>query len=747
MADLNIIKPAQVQTMINKFCCTIGMLPTSYKASLSYEEQILEIGHYLETVVYPAINNNAEALTELQGLFIALQDYVNNYFNNLDVQDEIDNKLEEMKENGELADIIAQFINEEVKFIFPKFWANARSGDTTLIKYKNIVILVDCYSPEQWTNVKEMIDSNNVDHIDYFIITHYHADHVGNFENLVNSGYIDTTTKIYLPAPVQWYGNEPTYYTNYCQTNNLDYTLPTENTKVQVDDLLSFTFTNTDTTAMNQYYNNNQGDNIKINNSSIVTLFEYGTQKALLVGDCEQMALKRIRGLEFMKSRVNLYKIGHHGIDEYTDDIFIRSISPDFAVQSSGINDAGKNEFGISADAAILEELGTAIYPCHKQLDYIRINMNQNETYVESGLAGSCSESYAPKTMYVDINAQGTYIPDGTQQKPYREITEAIGDIGEQPTMDVRIVVAAGYYGQSIDYGSEEGYTYPKNAISQQKPHNITLIGAGIGQTILTGLRLINANMRVQDCTIDTDKRYEAIYCLNSSLDMENCNITSYTNTQNTKNGTYLRKSIVSFDHCGFDYCNIALNVLDGSIVTTRSVNYGTNVITPIFNRGHIREWNTNTDTDNTEILPRKDYNKIYNFGTYYSPILIYSGEPEFSSSQINLTFDIRKLNAVKIDYLDNGGQLKSTGILDLKHNSRHWISLDLTKRIDNDCYIKNTSVQFRDGIAMYYQTSINQKIQNVTTTPTITYNTNRDLSVIRITGYMFEEYDLQNNT
>ena len=34
-------------------------------------------------------------------------EYINNYFKNLNVQEEINNKLEEMKENGELADIIA----------------------------------------------------------------------------------------------------------------------------------------------------------------------------------------------------------------------------------------------------------------------------------------------------------------------------------------------------------------------------------------------------------------------------------------------------------------------------------------------------------------------------------------------------------------------------------------------------------------------------------------------------------------
>ena len=65
MENLEIIKPERVQNIINKFCFTIGMIPTSYKISMTYEEQIIAIGNYLETTVYPAINNNAKALAEL----------------------------------------------------------------------------------------------------------------------------------------------------------------------------------------------------------------------------------------------------------------------------------------------------------------------------------------------------------------------------------------------------------------------------------------------------------------------------------------------------------------------------------------------------------------------------------------------------------------------------------------------------------------------------------------------------------
>lgn len=110
MENLNLIKPEKVQNIINKFCYTIGMIPTSYKVSLTYEEQIIAIGHYLEETVIPALNNNAEAVAELQNLFIELKNYVNNYFDNLDVQEEINNKLDNMAQSGELANIIASYL-------------------------------------------------------------------------------------------------------------------------------------------------------------------------------------------------------------------------------------------------------------------------------------------------------------------------------------------------------------------------------------------------------------------------------------------------------------------------------------------------------------------------------------------------------------------------------------------------------------------------------------------------------------
>ena len=101
-----------------KFIYTIGELPTSYLISMTYEEQLIWLCNYLTNTVIPTINNNAEAVKEVQDLVTQLQNYINNYFNNLDVQEEINNKLDQMAQDGTLQEIISNYLNSKAIFGF-----------------------------------------------------------------------------------------------------------------------------------------------------------------------------------------------------------------------------------------------------------------------------------------------------------------------------------------------------------------------------------------------------------------------------------------------------------------------------------------------------------------------------------------------------------------------------------------------------------------------------------------------------
>lgn len=78
------------------------VLPAVYDDSLSYYELLAKLTDSLNNTIAQT-NINGSAITELQN-------YVTNYFTNLDVQSEINNKLDAMASSGELQAIIGEFL-------------------------------------------------------------------------------------------------------------------------------------------------------------------------------------------------------------------------------------------------------------------------------------------------------------------------------------------------------------------------------------------------------------------------------------------------------------------------------------------------------------------------------------------------------------------------------------------------------------------------------------------------------------
>ena len=97
MNDLENLKP------FDKFCHSIGYIPTSYKVSMTYEEQLIWFCDFLQNEVVPVVNNNSAVVEQLKN-------YMEHYFDDLNVQEEINNKLDEMASDGTLAEII----NEQI---------------------------------------------------------------------------------------------------------------------------------------------------------------------------------------------------------------------------------------------------------------------------------------------------------------------------------------------------------------------------------------------------------------------------------------------------------------------------------------------------------------------------------------------------------------------------------------------------------------------------------------------------------
>ena len=167
MSEINNLKPISTLKPFARFCCTIGNLPSSYMESMTYEEQLLWFCDYLKNTVIPAVNNNAEALAELQ-----------NFFANLDVQDEINNKLDEMAESGELEELISHYLQLAGLLCF-----------NTVNDMKNATNLIDgsfaktfgknTYNDGegQFYKIREIVNTDEVDGVNLIALN--------NFNNLV----------------------------------------------------------------------------------------------------------------------------------------------------------------------------------------------------------------------------------------------------------------------------------------------------------------------------------------------------------------------------------------------------------------------------------------------------------------------------------------------------------------------------------------------------------------------------------
>lgn len=93
-----------------RFWCQ-KVLPLVYDDSLSYYELLCKVVKYLNNVIedVAAVETN---VTGLYDAYVQLQEYVNTYFDNVDIQDEINNKLDAMARDGSLTLVLAPIIAE-----------------------------------------------------------------------------------------------------------------------------------------------------------------------------------------------------------------------------------------------------------------------------------------------------------------------------------------------------------------------------------------------------------------------------------------------------------------------------------------------------------------------------------------------------------------------------------------------------------------------------------------------------------
>lgn len=455
-----------------------------------------------------------------------------------EVQHDVNNKLDAMAEDGTLEQLIGNYFNRNVKYVFPK--AGANSGDSELIIYSDSnlkkSILIDTNILSNWSMLHDMLIKYDITHLDYFILSHYDYDHYSNLENLINYHYIDNQTTVYMPAQVTNYGEA---YTNAIASvnalltiNNIPFTVPTELQKVEIVSGFDVTFANVDKNILENYTN-------KIpNNASLCCLFNHDGVKALYTGDADIDAQNHLYDIKFPSSSVSLYKVSHHGINQKCNEKYIQTLRPIYAVQCGAIGDFSKNNFGMCEETRVLKETNTRLYPTYLQNDFIEFESCASAINIVSGIPYEVSGRTIDITYYVDNSVSSDTFQDGSQSHPFKEIMQAIAIIPNGKSTNVTINVAEGYYGNSHEIESGKNQIY----IDSDATISINGVKGDKTKVKINGFNIYKSRVNLKDITIDVDNR-DGIYNNGSYVTLNNVNIKSVTDTQSTNHSGIVLRS------------------------------------------------------------------------------------------------------------------------------------------------------------------------------------------------------------
>lgn len=245
-------------------------------------------------------------------------------------------------------------------------------ADSTLIKLKDKVMLIDAGNNEDGVNISNFLKSEGISKIDYLVGTHADEDHIGGLDDIVNELEIG---KIFMPK----IGEDAKNYQNVVKAAKKK-NLEIENPKIGD----KFTINDANCEIMSVQ---NEGDYSE-NNSSIVIQMNYGKTKYLFMGDAEKET-ENSRKWE----KVDVLKVGHHGSNTSSSESFLEQVRPYYAVIEVGKNNSYRlpNKYTISR----IEKIGATILrtDTNKTSFYIKSDGNEiSESEVKIDLDGNKSK-------------------------------------------------------------------------------------------------------------------------------------------------------------------------------------------------------------------------------------------------------------------------------------------------------------------------------------------------------------------
>lgn len=238
-------------------------------------------------------------------------------------------------------------ISETEDSVMEVHFIDVGQGDSTLIINGEHAMLIDAGDNNKGTTVQLYLQKADVEKLDYLILTHTDADHIGGADVILTKFPVETVFIGDFPKDNATYRD----VMDALEYQNLTYSVPQVGSTYSLGDA-SFTIL-----APNGTYDTP-------NNSSIALIVEKGNRRFLFTGDAEEEAERDILA-NGISIEADVYKAGHHGSRTASTEELLDAVKPEFAVISCGEN----NDYGIPHEQTMerLKERNIQVYRTDEQ--------------------------------------------------------------------------------------------------------------------------------------------------------------------------------------------------------------------------------------------------------------------------------------------------------------------------------------------------------------------------------------------
>lgn len=278
---------------------------------------------------------------------------------------------------------------EEIPSSLELHFIDVGQGDAILVRCDGHNMMIDGGLPAQSSKIYSYLGKLDIDHLDYIVASHGHADHVGGLSAALNRVTVDTA----LSSISDFDGEQFQDFKRYLEKQNVVITVPTVGSVFSLGGA-SFEVLGPTRASSNE------------NNMSLVLRLTYGSFHALFAGDAEYDEEQDIMNTG-KDLQSNVMKVGHHGSDSASGYQWIYKIHPETAVISCGRS----NIYGHPEENTLsrYRDSGAKVLRTDLQGDII-VSVKPDGTYTSEVEKGQGVDTLVPGTVRTT--------PTPTQREP-----------------------------------------------------------------------------------------------------------------------------------------------------------------------------------------------------------------------------------------------------------------------------------------------------------------------------------------